>query len=103
MTISLRAALAILWCAAAPAAPEAPGAVRRVLPSFEAFMRDAVYDEKWGSYAADRVSPGADFTTVPAALSPHFGAMVADRCATLWAALGRPAPFALVELLSVSV
>ena len=60
-------------------------------------MRDAVYDEKWGSYAADRVSPGADFTTVPAALSPHFGAMVADRCATLWAALGRPAPFALVE------
>ena len=70
MTISLRAALAILWCAAAPAAPEAPGAVRRVLPSFEAFMRDAVYDEKWGSYAADRVSPGADFTTVPAAPAP---------------------------------
>jgi SAM-dependent MidA family methyltransferase len=72
----------------------APG--RRI--TFARFMERALYEPALGYYrvADDRPTDSGDFLTAP---ETHaiFGWTVARRIEALWAELGRPQPFALVE------
>jgi SAM-dependent MidA family methyltransferase len=65
---------------------------------FSAFMEAALYDPADGFYARGaRIGPGGTFTTAPVAL-PLFARALAHELRLLHEALGRPAPFTLVEV-----
>ncbi len=62
------------------------------------FMAEALGNPKHGYYmTADRFGAAGDFITAPE-ISQMFGELIGVWCADCWDRLGRPAPFALVEL-----
>jgi SAM-dependent MidA family methyltransferase len=65
---------------------------------FERFMELALYEPGLGYYrqAADRPTDAGDFLTAPET-HPIFGWTLARRIEALWAELGRPATFHLIE------
>lgn len=67
--------------------------------TFARFMELALYHPELGYYNRPGVSIGrrGDFTTAPA-FHPAFGAMAARQVAIMWARLGRPTPFQVVEV-----
>jgi SAM-dependent MidA family methyltransferase len=67
--------------------------------TFHRFMELALYHPLHGYYAAPHevIGPRGDYITSPE-LSPLFGAMVGRQVAEVWALLGRPAPFTVVEV-----
>jgi len=52
--------------------------------SFAQYMEAALYDPVWGYYASGKTKFGLDFTTMPMALSPLFGNMVAEHLFRMW-------------------
>jgi SAM-dependent MidA family methyltransferase len=66
--------------------------------TFARFMELALYEPRLGYYrqAADRPTDAGDFLTAPET-HPIFGWTVARRIESMWAELGRPVPFALIE------
>jgi SAM-dependent MidA family methyltransferase len=85
-------------------APDALATAVSLLPSFEAFMDDALHDPRWGYYA-NRVVIGREghFSTHPENLTPHYGRWVAAWAFEAWrelcasGKLRRDEPFSLVE------
>ncbi len=72
--------------------------IRREGPiTFDRFMAAALYDPVEGFYAGLPVGPEGHFWTSPHA-SPAFGRLLAVQVDELWDLLGRPSPFAVVEL-----
>ncbi|MGN6566157.1 MAG: class I SAM-dependent methyltransferase [Thermomicrobiales bacterium] len=65
---------------------------------FARFMELALYHPEHGYYQTPAARPGrgGDFLTAPE-LSPFFGQCLARHVAGVWAALGQPAPFSVVE------
>jgi SAM-dependent MidA family methyltransferase len=51
----------------------------RTFFTFEEYMNAALYDSHWGFYGSGKLKLGADFSTMPLALSPVFAEMVAER------------------------
>jgi SAM-dependent MidA family methyltransferase len=47
--------------------------------TFEEYMNAVLYDPLWGFYGSGKVKFGADFNTMPVALSPVFAEMMAER------------------------
>ncbi len=66
--------------------------------TFRQFMEMALYTAPGAYYTSETEKIGAagDFFTSPE-LHPSFGALVARQLEQLWIAMGRPAPFTLVE------
>src|SRR3972149_5887053 len=66
---------------------------------FYRFMELCLYHPQHGYYSSERVRLGAagDFYT-SAHLTPVFGRILTRHLERAWAALGKPAPFDLVEL-----
>ncbi|MFN0147241.1 MAG: class I SAM-dependent methyltransferase [Dehalococcoidia bacterium] len=65
--------------------------------SFERFMELALYHPEFGYYRKrGRIGKDGDFLTSPA-IHPMFGWAVAGWCRHTWEALGRPAPFTIIE------
>ncbi len=63
-----------------------------------AFMEAALADPVHGYYRGrDPLGRGGDFTTAPE-ISQVFGELIGLWCATVWQAMGMPAPVRLVEL-----
>ncbi|MEK9659110.1 MAG: SAM-dependent methyltransferase [Chloroflexota bacterium] len=80
------------------AAIEAARRIRAHRPlTFADFMAIALYWPEGGTYAGPApIGAGGDFTTAPHT-HPAFGALVGRWLAAAWAALGRPASFAVRE------
>ena len=57
---------------------------RQLFFSGEEWMERALYDQRFGFYSTGLMQFGSDFTTEPVALSPYFGAMVAEQIYQLW-------------------
>lgn len=66
--------------------------------SFSDFMREALYDPTHGFYGAGRlrVGSGGDFIT-NVSIGPLFGKLLARQFAEIWASLGQPNRWTLVE------
>ena len=66
--------------------------------TFARFMERALYEPDLGYYrqSADRPTDAGDFLTAPET-HPIFGWTVARRIEQMWAELGRPQPFTLLE------
>ncbi len=66
--------------------------------TFSRFMERALYEPRLGYYrqSADRPTGTGDFLTAPET-GPIFGWTVARRVEEMWAHLGRPSPFSLIE------
>jgi SAM-dependent MidA family methyltransferase len=66
--------------------------------SFAEFMELALYDPQYGYYtsAGTRIGRKGDFFT-SAHMHAAFGAMLAGQALEMWAAIGRPDPFYVVE------
>ena len=66
--------------------------------TFARFMDLALYHPEHGYYRApaERPGRGGDFLTAPE-LSPFFGTCLARQLREVWAALGEPAPFTVLE------
>lgn len=85
------------------------------LYTFQELYTDAQYGPDFGYYSTGRIlhadgpsdngrpeEEGSQawfnsYTTLPMALSPHFGHMLCDRLVSMWQAMGRPSPFMLTE------
>ncbi len=65
--------------------------------TFAEFMAIALYDPDAGFYAHPPVGPGRDYVTSPH-VSAAFGVLLARQLTEAWDLLGRPEPFAVVEL-----
>lgn len=65
--------------------------------TFADFMEAALYDPEEGFYARMPIGEEGHFVTSPH-LSPVYGRLVARQVAEFWELLGRPAPFAVVEV-----
>lgn len=67
--------------------------------TFAEFMDLALYDPERGYYAtaASRIGPGGDFITAPH-LGSDFGELLAEQLAEMWAVLGQPQRFQVVEM-----
>jgi SAM-dependent MidA family methyltransferase len=67
--------------------------------TFREFMHAALYDPRFGYYTthAHAMTRGGDYVTSPE-VHPIFGALVAKQVIEVWAALGRPNRFHVVEL-----
>jgi SAM-dependent MidA family methyltransferase len=66
--------------------------------TFARFMERALYEPLLGYYRqrADRPTDAGDFLTAPET-HPIFGRTIARRIEEMWAHLGRPSPFGLIE------
>ena len=66
--------------------------------TFARFMERALYEPRLGYYrqSADRPTDAGDFLTAPET-HPIFGWTIARRIEEMWAALGQPRPFTLIE------
>jgi SAM-dependent MidA family methyltransferase len=66
--------------------------------TFARFMELALYEPRLGYYrqTADRPTDAGDFLTAPET-HPIFGWTIARRIERMWAELGRPYPFSLIE------
>jgi SAM-dependent MidA family methyltransferase len=66
--------------------------------TFARFMERALYEPRLGYYRqrADRPTDAGDFLTAPET-HPIFGRTIARRIEEMWADLGRPSPFDLIE------
>jgi SAM-dependent MidA family methyltransferase len=66
--------------------------------TFARFMELALYEPQFGYYrqTADRPTDAGDFLTAPET-HPIFGWTIARRIERMWAELGRPDPFSLIE------
>ena len=66
--------------------------------TFARFMERALYELRLGYYCqrADRPTDTGDFLTAPET-HPIFGRTIARRVEEMWANLGRPSPFDLIE------
>jgi SAM-dependent MidA family methyltransferase len=66
--------------------------------TFARFMERALYEPRLGYYRqrADRPTDAGDFLTSPET-HPIFGRTIARRIEEMWAHLGRPSPFGLIE------
>jgi SAM-dependent MidA family methyltransferase len=66
--------------------------------TFARFMELALYEPRLGYYrqTADRPTDAGDFLTAPET-HPIFGWTIARRIERMWAELGRPDPFSLIE------
>lgn len=68
--------------------------------TFERFMELALYHPEWGYYArpesSGQVGRNGDFYT-SVSVGPLFGRLLARQFAQWWKAMGKPAPFHLVE------
>jgi SAM-dependent MidA family methyltransferase len=66
--------------------------------TFARFMERALYEPRLGYYSqrADRPTDAGDFLTAPET-HPIFGRTIARRIEEMWAHLGRPSPFGLIE------
>jgi SAM-dependent MidA family methyltransferase len=66
--------------------------------TFARFMERALYEPDLGYYrqSADRPTDAGDFLTAPET-HPIFGWTIARRIEQMWAELGRPRPFTLIE------
>jgi len=53
-------------------------------PSFRDYTEAVLYSKNWGFYTSGKIQFGFDFGTLPIALSPIFGEMVATRIFQLW-------------------
>lgn len=74
--------------------------IRRSGPlTFAQYMAFVLYDPVWGYYTAERPRVGdrGDYYTSPA-VHPVFGHLLARQAADLWARLGRPDDFVIVDL-----
>ncbi|HEY9880942.1 MAG TPA: class I SAM-dependent methyltransferase [Leptolyngbyaceae cyanobacterium] len=67
--------------------------------SFAEFMELALYHPQYGYYAAQEsiIGPGGDFITSPH-LGHDFGELIAEQFAEMWALLGYPEVFTIVEM-----
>jgi SAM-dependent MidA family methyltransferase len=65
--------------------------------TFADFMDFALYDSAEGFYQNPPIGPDRHFVTSPH-VSPAFGDMLARQLAESWETLGRPDPFAVVEV-----
>src|SRR5207244_915286 len=65
--------------------------------TFADFMDAALYDPHDGFYSRPAVGEGGDFVTSPH-VSPVFGILLANQVEEFWQLLGRPDPFAVVEV-----
>ncbi len=67
--------------------------------TFAQYMAFVLYDPVWGYYTADRPRVGdrGDYYTSPA-VHPVFGHLLARQAADVWAGLGRPDEFVIVDL-----
>lgn len=65
--------------------------------SFAQFMEAALYDPDQGFYAQHPIGPDGHFVTSPH-VSPAFGDLLARQLAGCWEVLGRPRPYAVVEV-----
>lgn len=68
--------------------------------SFCDFVDDALFHPRWGYYSTGtvRFGTGGHYDTYPLALSPLFGAMVAQYAFRTWRRAGTPAGFEICEL-----
>jgi SAM-dependent MidA family methyltransferase len=66
--------------------------------TFARFMERALYEPRLGYYrqGADRPTDAGDFLTGPET-HPIFGRTIARRIEEMWASLGKPRPFGLIE------
>lgn len=74
--------------------------IRRQGPlTFAQYMAFVLYDPAWGYYTSDhpRVGDRGDYYTSPA-VHPVFGHLLARQAADIWAWLGRPDDFVIVDL-----
>jgi hypothetical protein len=74
----LRPAIAECRIQTAKLKPEHYIPAAELLPTFREYMQLALYHPKFGYYSAAKVQFGKDFITYPIALSPNFGAMLAE-------------------------
>src|SRR3972149_5232230 len=66
--------------------------------TFAEFMETALYEPDAGYYTRpDRISARGDFYPSPT-VHPAFGALICVQLREMWELLGRPRPFACVEL-----
>jgi len=52
--------------------------------TFEEYVEAALYDPVWGFYGSGKLKLGYDFGTMPIALSPVFGEMIAEQYFKMW-------------------
>src|SRR2546426_10235124 len=64
---------------------------------FAEFMEAALYDPEHGFYTRPAVGEAGHFVTSPH-VSPVFGILVARQVEEFWELLGRPDPFAVIEV-----
>lgn len=64
--------------------------------TFLDFMELALYDARHGYYATRVPGYGSDYRTSPS-ITPLFGRLVVRELRWMWEALGRPAPFWVIE------
>lgn len=64
--------------------------------TFAEYMEACLYDPEHGYYTREDQRPGCDYFT-SADIKPLFGRLLARQFEEMWAALGRPEPFWLVE------
>ncbi len=83
--------------AANPLAAQLARRIREQGPiTFAEYMEACLYDPEHGYYTREDQRPGRDYFT-SADIKPLFGRLLARQFERMWAALGRPEPFWLVE------